>query len=100
MTTEELIHEEKVLLENLSKNRAEQRAINKAEYLKKHSVNIGDTVDWMDGKPMKVVITRVEYSGVNPSCLFATLFKSDGTLGIRETRIWWHSINSLKKVSA
>jgi hypothetical protein len=100
MTTEELIQQEKELMEYLSSNRQKQRELNQIAFMDKHKVYIGDCVEFMDGKTKRTgIISGVEFSGVNPSYYICTLFNTDGKLGKREVRIWHSSMNTLKVIN-
>jgi hypothetical protein len=99
MNLEQLKQQEKELQELLSENRNKQRELNQLAFIEKHGINIGDTVEWMDGKtPRKGVVIRINFSGVNPSHYTATLFNSNGKVGKRESNIWSWSFNSLKVI--
>lgn len=99
MSLEELVQQEKEIKELLARNQERQKLLNRIAFVEKYGVDIGDTVEWIDGKtPKKGVISKIEYSGVNPSHYIATLFNSGGKLGKRETRIWYYSLESLKLI--
>jgi hypothetical protein len=100
MTIEQLQQEEKELRILLSENRNRQRELNKNAFIQKYGIDIGDTVEWIDGNtPRKGVVSEIEFSGVNPNCYKALLFNSDGKVGKRDVRIWSFSFKSLKLVS-
>ena len=100
MTIEQLEKQEKELNNLLSENRRKQRELNKIAFIEKHGIDVGDTVEWMDGNtPRKGVIGEIEFSGVNPNYYKAILFNSDGKLGKRYMRIWSYSVKSLKMVA-
>ena len=100
MNLEQLKQQEKELTDLLSENRSKQRELNKIAFIQKHGVNVGDTVEWMDGNtPRKGVISEIEFSGTTPNYYKAQLFNSDGKIGKRDMRIWSFSLNSIKLVA-
>ncbi len=100
MTIEQLEKQEKELTDLLSENRNKQRELNKITFIQKYGIDVGDTVEWMDGNtPRKGVIGEIEFSGVTPNYYKAILFNADGKLGKRDMRIWSYSIKSLKLVA-
>ena len=97
MNLEQLKQQEKELQDLLSENRNKQRELNKLSFIEKHGINIGDTVEWMDGNtPRKGVIKYIEFNGVKPNYYIANLFNSDGKVGKRDVRIWSYSYTTLK----
>lgn len=100
MTKEQLIAEEKELLKQLVANRDAQREMNALEFINKNGVNIGDTIEWMDGRnPLKGVVSKIEYSEVRPDHYMAYLLNSDGLIGKREKRIWHFDIKTIKVIN-
>ena len=100
MNLEQLKQEEENLLNLLSENRSKQKELNRIEYVKKWGVDIGDTVEWLDGKTIRTgVISKIEYSGVNPNYYWASLFNSDGKVGKREMRIWSWNLKEIKLIA-
>lgn len=100
MELEKLKQEEKEITELLSENLDKQRELNKIAFTQKHGVDVGDTVEWIDGKtPHKGIIAEIEFNRVTPKHFIAKLFNSDGKIGKREIRIWSYSFDSLKRVS-
>lgn len=97
MELKELEQEEKRLMELLDANRKSQRVIHTQIFLSKYGINIGDTVEFEDGREKVVgVLDRLEYSGVLVNYPMIRLFNSDGKLGKREKRCWWSSFETLK----
>jgi hypothetical protein len=99
MNIEQLKQEENKLVDLLTENRNKQRELNKIAFIEKYGVNIGDTIEWMDGRtPRKGVVTEIEFSGVDANYYKALLFNADGKIGKRESRIWYSSFNSIKLI--
>ena len=100
MELEQLKQQEKELTELLSENRNKQKELNKIAFIQKHGIDVGDTVEWMDGNtPRNGVISEIEFSGTTPNYYKAKLFNSDGKVGKRDMRIWSFSFNSIKLVA-
>jgi hypothetical protein len=96
MNIEQLKQEENKLVDLLIENRNKQRELNKIAFIEKHGVNIGDTIEWMDGKtPRKGVVTEIKFSGVDANYYKALLFNADGKIGKKESRIWSMSLESI-----
>lgn len=99
MTLEQLQLEEQKLRQLLYENREKQKELNQRAFVEKNGIDIGDTVEWVEGKTLKTgVIHRIEFSGVNPNYYIAHLFKSNGELGKRETRIWMWDLRDIKLI--
>lgn len=89
MNLEALRQEEQQLMDLLTENRNKQREINKAAFIQKHGVDIGDLVEWHSSKGAKRgVISKIEFSGLNPSYYYAFIVNADGKVCKREVRIW------------
>lgn len=100
MDLEQLKQQEKELTELLSENRDKQRELNKIAFIQKHGVDVGDTIEWMDGNtPRKGVVLDIEFSGVTAAYYRALLFNSDGKVGKKEIRIWSFSLKSIKLIA-
>lgn len=100
MNIEQLKQQEKELQDLLSENRNKQRELNRIAFIKKCGVDVGDVIEWIDGRtPRKGVIKDVEFNGVTPSYFIASLFNSDGNVGKREMRIWSFSFDSIKLIT-
>ena len=100
MNLEQLKQQEKELTDLLSENRDKQRELNKIDFIQKHGVDVGDTIEWIDGNtPRKGIISEIEFRGTTPNYYKAQLFNSDGKIGKRETRIWSFSFKSIKLVA-
>ena len=100
MDLEQLKQQEKELTELLSENRNKQKELNKIAFIQKHGIDVGDTVEWMDGNtPRNGVISEIGFIGTTPNYCNAKLFNSDGKVGKREIRIWSFSFNSIKLVA-
>lgn len=100
MNLEQLKQEEEILLNLLSENRSNQKELNRIEYVKQWGVDIGDTVEWLDGKITRTgVISKIEYSGVKPNYYWALLFNSNGKVGKREMRIWSWNLKEIKLIA-
>jgi hypothetical protein len=100
MTIEQLEKEEKELSKLLNANREKQRELNKNIFISKLGIDVGDTVEWMDGSTLRNgMISEIEFSGVKPTYYKAVLFNSNGKIGKRDVRIWSYSIGSLKLVA-
>jgi len=98
-TLDELKEEEKIILKSLLDNRESQKLLLTEEFSKKHGINIGDNVEWMDGRKLKRgVVSKIEYSGHKPNYFWAALFNADGKVGAREMRIWNFQFDSIKKI--
>ena len=99
MEIDKLRQEEQDLLTLLSKNRQRQKELNKVDFVKKYGFDIGDPVEWMDGRTKREgVISRIEFSGVMPSYYHVNLYNSDWKVGKREMRIWSYSVSSMKPI--
>ena len=100
MNLDQLKQEEEKLLNLISENRSKQKELNRIEFVKKWGIDIGDTVEWVDGKTIRTgVISKIEYSGVNPYYYWALLFNSDGKLGKREIRLWSWNLDGIKSIT-
>ena len=100
MNLEQLKQQEKELTELLSENRSKQRELNRITFIQKNGFDIGDIVEWMDGKNQKKgIISEIECSGTIPNYYKAQLFNSDGKVGKREAIIWSYSLNSIKLIA-
>lgn len=89
MNIEILKIEEIELLKSLDDNRAKQRQINKSDFIEKHKIDIGDTVEFKDGSKLKTgVISDILFSGVRADKYEVTLIKPDGKLGFKKAKIW------------
>lgn len=100
MTIEQLKQQEKELNNLLSENRSKQRDLNKIAFVEKHGIDVGDTVEWINGStPQKGIISKIEFSGVNANYYKAVLFNADGKVGKRKIRMLSYLIKSLKLVA-
>lgn len=94
---EELLKEEKYLLERLSHNRKKQRELYTERFCSRTGVKIGDTVSFMDGRKRTVgIIHRFIYSGQKPMHPVVLILKKDGTPGKLERRIWLDSLGTIE----
>ena len=99
MNIDELKKQESELMQMLDANRASQRLLNTVEFIKKHGFNIGDRVEWMDGKIKRVgVISGVEFMGQTVYYYNALLVNSDGNVGKRVMRLWPRSFETIKLI--
>jgi hypothetical protein len=97
MNLEELKKQENELLEQLSDNRTKQREINRDNFLKKHGIKFGDTIEYMFGKIKIVgVVHKLEYSACNVNYLCILKHNSDGKVGKIEKRICTYEMQTLK----
>jgi len=100
MNIEQLKQEENKLLNLLSENRSRQKELSIKSFIEKHGVDIGDVVEWKDGKNViKGVVSEIECGQVKANYYKALLFNTDGKVGKRCTRIWYYSMDSLKVIS-
>ena len=84
--------DEKKLREQLGNNLKEQRHLRQAIWVRDNQMDIGDDVN-IGGKKGQISKLDAKYSSVQP---IVTLYKKDGTLGKRETRVW--SSDKMKKL--
>lgn len=99
MTIEQLKEEETELTDRLSENRNKQRELYKIDFVEKYGADVGDTIEWMDGKTLKRgVVHNIKFSGVKPSLYEAFLFNADGAVGKRSNRIWFYSLETIKVI--
>ena len=99
MNLEQLKQQEKELTDLLIENRVKQRELNTIAFIQKNGFDVGDIVEWMDGKNQKKgIISEIECSGTMPNHYKAKLFNSDGNVGKREVRIWSYYLNSIKLI--
>lgn len=97
MNIQELIKEEQDLRNRLLKNIENQKELNLFDFVKKHGVNIGDTIEFHNGRmKVKAVISSIEFSGCFPSYYRANLFNTNGTISKKDTRIWNSEVASIK----
>ncbi len=100
MRLEELKKQEAELLRELDANRAEQRKINTSQWCKDYGVNIGDAVEFVDGKnTISGQLSRFEYSGTTVKSAMVSEFNKSGEVGKREKRLWFYSLSSLRKIT-
>lgn len=98
---ENLINEEKVLLQKLSENRYLQREYFTNLFCEKYKIKIGDTIKFKDGKDFVIgVIDHFEYSGVKPDYPIVLLLNNDGKVGKREKRCWWSALETIEVVQS
>lgn len=89
MNLEALRQEEQQLMDLLTENRNKQREINKAAFVQKHGADIGDLVEWHSSKgARRGIISKIEFSNLNPSYYHAFIANANGKFGKREVRIW------------
>ena len=99
MNLEQLKQQEKELTDLLIENRVKQRELNTIAFIQKNGFDVGDIVEWIDGKNQKKgIISEIECTGTIPYYYKAQLFNSDGKVGKRESRIWSYSLNSIKLI--
>jgi hypothetical protein len=99
MTQEELKTQEKELLNLLSENRSKQRELSRIAFVEKHGYDIGDTIECMDGRTTRIgKIDSYTFYGTDIEGFKVTLFKSDGKLGTRQTRILSYLIHTIKLI--
>ena len=100
MDLKELKQQEQQLLDLLSQNRSKQKKINELIFIEKHGINIGDAVEWIDGRTKrKGIITGIDFTGTTPYYYMATLLNSDNKLGKRVSRIWSGQMSSVVIIS-
>lgn len=98
-TIEQLIAEEKQFEAQLREIRKEivELKINDLKF--KLGVSVGDKIQFTQGRNIIIigVLTSFEnsYGSIYP---IVTLYKKDGTLGLRTTRIWQSEQQSIKKI--
>ena len=67
--------------------------------MKKHGINIGDTIEFMDGtKKIIGLFHRIEFSQSNPIYAWVRVFNNDGKPGKREQRVWNSSLETIKNL--
>lgn len=98
MNLQELGIQEQELRNLLAENHNKQKELRVQEFIKKHGINIGDTVEWEDLYIKKGVISKIEFSGNTPRYYHAYLFNADGKVGKREVRIWNNDLKTIKKI--
>lgn len=97
---EELIKEEKDLLDKLLQNRSLQKEHNTILFCRKYGIRIGNTISFKDGnKLITGVLDHFEYSGVNVSYPIVRLFNQDGKIGKREVRCWYSNLETIKVIN-
>lgn len=97
MTLTELQKEEIELKSKLSENKKQQNNLIRTEFIEKWGgANIGDTVEFLDGKEVvQGVISKID---VGYFCYyFVFLFKNNGTTGKRERCIYRPETMIIKK---
>lgn len=100
MTLVELENEEKSLSKLLSDNRAKQLALNKIAFVEKHGVDVGDKIQWRDGRSIKRgVVSGLVTPGTRVQGYLAFLINSDGNVGKRECRLWSFQLGSMELIS-
>jgi len=87
----EFVKEEERLLGLLSAVRSKLKELTIKERCLMYGVSIGDTVEFMDGRKLKIGVLK-KIDGYFPEVL---LFKKDGTLGLRTTSVYLR--DTLKK---
>jgi len=96
---EELIKEEKDLLDKLSQNRSLQEGYNTILFCQKYGIRIGDTISFKERNKLVIgVIDHFKYSGVTVSYPIVRLFNQDGKVGKREARCWYSSLETIKVI--
>lgn len=101
MNLDKLILEEKELSILLSNNRAKQRDIHTIEFMAKHGIKLGDTIEFEDGREkVRGVFHRIEYNGVKISYPYVLQFNQDGKVGKRERRCWWSQQETIKLIQS
>lgn len=100
MNIEQLKKEEAELLELLQENRRKQRQLSVIEFTNNHGVNIGDVIEWMDGKTQKIgTVTKFIYSGSNVDKIHCLLHNKNGKPGLRESKLWSWNIKTMRVIS-
>lgn len=92
---------EQDLRNKLSDNLDEQRKINEEDWCLEYGVRIGDTVVFETGRDntlIKGILTGFIYSQSKINYPMVTLFKKDGKIGTRSTRVWTFEQKSLRKL--
>lgn len=85
MTLQQLIEEENDLRDKLAVNFAAQKEIKTAEFLKKHGLKFGDTIEFKNGgKVVSGIFSSVDYIGTRPWRVFVLLFNKNGSIGKKE----------------
>lgn len=91
--------EEKDLRERLSVNLSAQREIKTEKFLKKYGIQIGDIIEFMDGRTKKTgVFNRIIYNLTEPVNIVIRLLKKDGTEGKMEVSPWVCHLDMLRLV--
>lgn len=99
MTLQELKQEQAKLKELLSDNAKKQNAIIAKDFSEKWGYNVGDTIEWIDGRKSYIgVIIRIEVA-YSYAHYVANVFTKSGEVGKREARIWANSLETIKLIS-
>lgn len=97
MNIQELLQQEKELNLQLQENKRSQREIYTKEFIEKHGFDIGDTIEWKEYNGIKKgVVSSFTYSENKPWNVIVNLFKKDGSVGERQSRIWMSDLKSIK----
>lgn len=99
MNIKELKEEEESLVNLLTANRDKQRKINIAAFVAKYGANIGDTVEYTQGKTLRGVVSNIKCIGVTANYYLVKLLNSNGKMGKIEKTIWYSSLPSLKIIN-
>ncbi len=95
MTIEKLKQEESELREKLSENLKAQAKIKTDAFTAKYGVAVGDRITWTDyGKEFEGIVYLIR----NDDLVKVRLLKKDGTVGIRDKRIYSSDFKSIKLV--
>lgn len=87
MSLDELKEDEARIRKELAENIRQQNLLKEILLIEKYGINVGDTVQYQDGKKVvKGVISKVKTS-YSLAYYFVGLFNSNGQVGKRETQI-------------
>ena len=97
MDITELLQQEKELNLQLQENKRNQREIYTKEFVEKYGFDINDTIEWKEYNGIKKgVVSNFKYIENKPCNVIVNLFKKDGSVGDRQTRIWMSDLKGIK----
>ncbi len=97
-TIVELKAKESQLETELDDIRRKIRDVSISSLKSKLGISVGDKIEFMQGRnKIEGVVSDfiVSWNSVYP---IVTLYKKDGTLGLRKTRIWYSEQDSIRKI--
>lgn len=99
-TLQDLVTEEKILLDKISENRTKQRSINAELFCTEYGINIGDTIEFMDwNKKVIGVFDHIDFSGVRVNYPVVKAFNAAGKVGKRQAHPRYAQKETIKLVT-